>query len=71
MIVDLSFRKIENGEGSIQRYTMNNLKNVSTEELFEVLLCGKEPIKGITLLEYMEEWNSRVKKDGGYEVIVE
>lgn len=50
---------------------MNNLKNVSMEELFEVLLCGKEPIKGITLLEYMEEWNSRVKKDGGYEVIVE
>ena len=71
MIVDLSFRKIENGEGSIQRYTMNNLKNVSMEELFEVLVCGKEPIKGVTLLEYMEEWNSRVKKDGGYEVIVE
>ena len=34
---------------------MNNLKNVSKEELFEVLACGKEPIKGITLLEYMEE----------------
>ena len=71
MIIDRSFRKIENGEGSIQRYTMNNLKNVSMEELFEVLACGKEPLKGITLLEYMEEWNRRVEKDGGYEVIVE
>lgn len=50
---------------------MNNLKDVSTEELFEVLLCGKEPIKGITLLEYMKEWNNRVEKDGGYEIIVE
>lgn len=50
---------------------MNNLKNVSMEELFEVLVCGKEPLKGITLLEYMEEWNRRVEKDGGYEVIVE
>ena len=49
---------------------MNNLTNVSTEELFEVLLCGKEPIKGVTLQEYMEEWNSRIKKDGGYEVYV-
>ena len=50
---------------------MNNLKDVSIEELFEVLLCGKEPIKGITLLEYMKEWNNRVEKDGGYEIIVE
>lgn len=50
---------------------MNDLTNVSTEELFGVLLCGKEPIKGVTLQEYVEEWNSRVKKDGGYEVIVE
>ena len=46
------------------------LSNVSTEELFEALLCGKEPIKGITLLEYMKEWNSRIKMDGGYEVYV-
>lgn len=29
---------------------MNNLKNVSMEELFEVLACGKEPTKGVTLL---------------------
>lgn len=47
------------------------LSNVSTEELFGVLSCGKELIKGVTLLEYMKELNNRIEKDGGYEVIVE
>lgn len=49
---------------------MNDLSNLSREELFGVLLCGEKPKEGISLNEYMEEWNARVKKEGGYEVIV-
>lgn len=49
---------------------MSNLSNMSREELFDVLLCGKQPVEGATLQEYAEEWNARVEKYGGYEVDV-
>lgn len=49
---------------------MNDLSNLSRDELFGVLLCGEKPKEGISLNEYMEEWNARVKKEGEYEVIV-
>lgn len=49
---------------------MNDLSNLSRNELFGVLLCGEKPKEGIGLNAYMEEWNARVKKEGGYEVIV-
>lgn len=49
---------------------MNDLSNLSRDELFGVLLCGEKPKEGISLNEYMEEWNVRVKKEGGYEVTV-
>lgn len=49
---------------------MIDLSNLSRDELFGVLLCGEKPKEGISLNEYIEEWNARVKKEGGYEVIV-
>ena len=49
---------------------MNDLSNLSRDELFGVLLCGEKPKEGISLNEYMEEWNVRVEKEGGYEVTV-
>lgn len=49
---------------------MNDLSNLSRDELFGVLLCGEKPKEGVSLNEYMEEWNIRVKKEGGYEVTV-
>lgn len=49
---------------------MNDLSNLSREELFGVLLCGEKPINGISLQEYVQEWNVRVAKEGGYEVNV-
>ena len=49
---------------------MSNLSNMTREELFDVLLCGKQPVEGATLQEYVEEWNARVEKYGGYEVDV-
>lgn len=42
---------------------MNDLSNLSRDELFGVLLCGEKPKEGISLNEYMEEWNVRVKKE--------
>ena len=49
---------------------MSNLSNMSSEELFDVLLCGKQPLEGTTLQECVKEWNRRIDKDGGYEVDV-
>lgn len=49
---------------------MNDLSNLSREELFGVLLYGEKPINGISLKEYVQEWNVRVAKEGGYEVDV-
>ena len=49
---------------------MSNLSNVSRKELFDVLLCGKQPLEGTTFQEYVKEWNTRVEKDGGFEVDV-
>lgn len=49
---------------------MSKLSEESREELFDVLLGGNPPKDRITLQEYMEEWNKRVDKEGGYEVLV-
>lgn len=49
---------------------MSNLSDMSREELFVVLLCGKQPLEGTTLQDYVNEWNARVEKDGGFEVDV-
>lgn len=49
---------------------MSSLSEVSREELFGVLLCGEKPKDGISIEEYMKEWNFRVEKEGGYEVDV-
>lgn len=49
---------------------MGKLSGVPREELFDVLLGGGSPKDGITLEEYVDKWNKRVDKEGGYEVVV-
>lgn len=49
---------------------MGKLSGVPIEELFDVLLGGGSPKDGTTLEEYADEWNKRVDKEGGYEVVV-
>lgn len=49
---------------------MGKLSGAPIEELFDVLLGGGFPKDGITLEEYADEWNKRVDKEGGYEVVV-
>lgn len=42
----------------------------TNEEIFKVLMCGKKPIGGYTIAEYVEEWNLRVENGMTFEVSV-
>ena len=49
---------------------MSKLSELTRDELFDVLLCGGKLKDGFSLNDYMEEWNLRVKQEGGFEVDV-
>ena len=41
---------------------------LTDKELFDVLLCGKRPMSGYTIDDYIDEWNRRCDNGMKYEI---